>query len=73
MIGHFSKWMKSMPLPNHNNEIVVYAFLDRVFNRFGVLTKVLTNQDTYVNWIDGANNEMRFAKYGFQNVGLVII
>jgi hypothetical protein len=49
MIGHFSKWMKSMPLPNHNNEIVVYAFLDRVFNRFGVLTKVLTNQDTYVN------------------------
>jgi hypothetical protein len=49
MIGHFSKWMKSMSLPNHNNEIVVYAFLDTVFYRFGVLTKVLTNQGTCVN------------------------
>lgn len=62
MNGHFSKWPKSMPLPNHNNEIVAYAFLDRVFNRFGVLAKVLTTQGTHVNWIDGANNEMKFAK-----------
>ncbi len=62
MIRHFSKWLKSMPLPNQNNEIVAYAFLDRVFNRFGVLVKVLTNQGTHVNWIDAANNEMRFAK-----------
>jgi hypothetical protein len=49
MIRHFSKWLKSMPLPNQNNEIVAYAFLDRVFNRFGVLVKVLTNQGTHVN------------------------
>jgi hypothetical protein len=49
MIGHFSKWLKSMPLPNHNNEIVAYAFLDRVFNKFSVLTKVLTNQGTHVS------------------------
>lgn len=38
-----------MPLPNHNNEIIDYAFLDRVFNRFGVIAKVLTNQITHVN------------------------
>jgi hypothetical protein len=49
MNGCFSKWLKSMPLPNHNNEIVAYAFSDRVFNRFGVLAKVLTTQGTHVN------------------------
>ncbi len=34
-----------MPLPNHNNEGAAYAFLDMVFNRFGVLVEILVNQN----------------------------
>jgi hypothetical protein len=38
--------LKLVPLPNHSNEGVAYAFLDKVLNRFGALAKVLPNQNT---------------------------
>jgi hypothetical protein len=46
MIEHFSKWLELVPLPDHSNEKATYAFLDKVFNRFGVRAKVLINQGT---------------------------
>jgi hypothetical protein len=46
MTKHFSKWLEVVPLPNCNNEGTTYAFLDRMFSKFGVPTKVLTNQCT---------------------------
>jgi hypothetical protein len=33
-----------MSLLDHNNEGVVYAFLDKVFSMFNVLIKIITNQ-----------------------------
>jgi hypothetical protein len=33
-----------MSLPNHNNEGVIYAFLDKVFSMFNALIKIITNQ-----------------------------
>jgi hypothetical protein len=44
MIKHFSKWLKLVLLLNCNSEEATYAFLDKVLNRFGVLTEVLINQ-----------------------------
>jgi hypothetical protein len=44
VIKHFSKWLELVLLPNCNNEGATYAFLDRVFNRFGVRAKVLIDQ-----------------------------
>jgi hypothetical protein len=35
-----------VPLPYCNNEGATYAFLDRAFNRFGALPKVITYQST---------------------------
>ncbi len=46
MVEHFSKWIELVPSPKKSNEGVAYAFLDRVFNHFGALAKVLTNQGT---------------------------
>ncbi len=46
MIKHFSKWLEFVPLLDCNNEGVAYAFLDKVFSRFGAPTKVLSDQDT---------------------------
>jgi transposase-like protein len=46
MIEHFFKWLELMPLPNYSNERAAYAFLDRVFSRFGVPAKVFTDQGT---------------------------
>jgi len=40
MIEHFSKWLKLVPLLDCNNEGVVYAFLDRVFSRFGIVIEI---------------------------------
>jgi hypothetical protein len=40
MIKHFLKWLELVPLLDHNNEGVAYAFLDKVFNRFGVLVEI---------------------------------
>jgi hypothetical protein len=39
-----TKWLKLVLLPNYSNEGIAYAFLDIVFNKFHVLTKVFTNQ-----------------------------
>jgi hypothetical protein len=44
MIEHFSKWLELVPLPDHSNEDIAYAFLNKVLSRFGVPTEVLTNQ-----------------------------
>jgi hypothetical protein len=44
MIEHFSKWLELVLLLDHSNERAAYAFLDRMFNRFGALTKVLIGQ-----------------------------
>ncbi len=35
-----------VPLPDCSSERATYAFLDKVFNRFGALADVLTNQGT---------------------------
>jgi hypothetical protein len=42
MIEHFSNWLVS--LLDHNNEGVLHMHFYKVFNRFGVLAKVRTNQ-----------------------------
>ncbi len=34
-----------MPLLNHSNEKVTYAFIDKMLNRLSVPTMVLTDQD----------------------------
>ncbi len=44
MIEHFSKWLELVLLLNCNSERATYAFLNRIFNRFGVLIEVLINQ-----------------------------
>jgi hypothetical protein len=44
MTEHFSKWLELVPLPNRNIEGSTYAFLDKMFNRFGVLAKVFIDQ-----------------------------
>jgi hypothetical protein len=46
MIEQFSKWLELVPLLDHNIEGIAYAFLDKVFRRFGASIKVLTNQGT---------------------------
>jgi hypothetical protein len=43
MIEHFSKWLELVPLLNCNNEGITYAFMDKMFNKFGALIEVLTN------------------------------
>jgi hypothetical protein len=43
MIERFFKWLELVSLPNHSNERVAYAFLDRVFRKFSAPTKVFTN------------------------------
>jgi hypothetical protein len=44
MIEYFSKWLELVPLLDHSNKRTSYTFLDKVFNRFGALTKVLTDE-----------------------------
>jgi hypothetical protein len=44
MIEHFSKWLELVPLLNHNSERATYAFLDKVFSRFGVLVENFIDQ-----------------------------
>jgi len=38
------KWLVLVPLLNHSNEGATYAFMDNVFNRFGILVEIFTNQ-----------------------------
>jgi hypothetical protein len=44
MIEHLSKWLELVPLLDYSSEGVAYAFMDKMFTKFGVLAKVLTNQ-----------------------------
>jgi hypothetical protein len=44
VIEHFLKWLELMPLSNYSNEGVTYAFMEKVFNRFGFSTIILINQ-----------------------------
>ncbi len=46
MIEHFSKWLGLVLLLDCNNKGGAYAFLDKVFSRFGVLVEVIINQGT---------------------------
>jgi hypothetical protein len=46
MIKQFLKWLELVLLPNCNSEGYAYAFLNRMFNRFGAPIDVLTNQGT---------------------------
>jgi hypothetical protein len=41
---HFSKWLELVLLLDCSNEGVPYAFLDKMFNKFGASIEVLTNQ-----------------------------
>ncbi len=43
MIEHFSKWLELMPVLDCNNG-VTYAFMDKMFSKFGALAKVLIDQ-----------------------------
>jgi len=45
MIKHFSKWLVVW-LSTHSNEGIAYAFIDKMFSKFGNLAKVLIDQDT---------------------------
>jgi hypothetical protein len=44
MIEHFSKRLELVPLLNCSSEGITYAFLDIMFNKYGVPIKVFTNQ-----------------------------
>jgi hypothetical protein len=45
-IEHISKWLELVPLLDYNNEGVAFAFLDKVFSRFGVLLEIPIDQST---------------------------
>jgi Mg2+ and Co2+ transporter CorA len=50
MIENLLTWLKLVPLPNHSNEGVTYAILDRVISRFGDIIKNI-HQPTYeISW-----------------------
>jgi hypothetical protein len=42
MIAHLFKWLVLVPLLNHSIEGETYAFMDKVFNRFGILVEIFT-------------------------------
>jgi hypothetical protein len=46
MIEHFSKWLELVPLLDRSSEGTAYAFIDKMFNRFGALAKVIIDQGT---------------------------
>jgi hypothetical protein len=46
MIEHFFKWIELVALPDKFSEGAAYSFLDPILSRFGVPTKVLTDQGT---------------------------
>jgi hypothetical protein len=51
-IEHFSKWLKLIPLSYCSSEETTYAYLDKVFNRFGALVKFFLTkvQNSMVNF-----------------------
>ncbi len=46
MIKHVSKWLELVPLLDHSSERTAYAFMDKMFSRFGVPGEVLANKCT---------------------------
>jgi len=40
----FPKWLELVLLLDYSNEGVTYAFLDKMFNKFGAPIKLFTNQ-----------------------------
>jgi len=44
MIEHLFKWLVLVPLLNHSIEGTTYAFMDKVFNRFGILVEIFINE-----------------------------
>jgi len=46
MIEHFSKRLELVPLPDRSSEKTTYAFLDKVFSRFGASAEVFIDQGT---------------------------
>jgi hypothetical protein len=51
MIEHFSKWLGLVLLLDCNNKGGAYAFLDKVFSRFGALAEVIINQCKKFRWV----------------------
>jgi hypothetical protein len=49
MIEHLFKWLVLVPLQNYSNEGATYAFMDNVFNRFGILVEIFINQSMEVH------------------------
>jgi hypothetical protein len=44
MIEHFLKWLKLVSSLNRSNEATIYAFFDKMFNKFGALAKIFIEQ-----------------------------
>jgi len=44
MIGHFSKWVELVALPDKSSHNISHALLQQVLSRFGACAKWLTNQ-----------------------------
>jgi len=44
MVGHFSKWIELVVLPQNSLELAAMAFLDCVLSHFGAPIEVLTDQ-----------------------------
>jgi len=44
MIEHLFKWLVLVPLLNHSIEGATYAFMDKVFNRVGILVEIFINE-----------------------------
>ena len=44
MVGHFSKWIELVVLPQNSSKLATAVFLDRVLARFGARAEVRTYQ-----------------------------
>jgi hemoglobin-like flavoprotein len=44
MIEHLFKWLVLVPLLNRSIEGVTYAFMENIFNRFGIVIEIFINQ-----------------------------
>jgi len=44
VIKHFLKWLELVSSLIHSNETTIYAFFDKVFNKFGALAKIFIEQ-----------------------------
>jgi hypothetical protein len=46
MIKRFSKLLEFVPFLDRNSERITYAFLDKIFRRFGAPIEILIDQGT---------------------------